>query len=518
MLDKYISEVTERCRKNGLDPSVIPSFQKATDEELKRIQEEYRDTLTVIRFFITKFLSKSEGIPLMVTVTDDQGTFIEYFGDKTFEETVAKQTGLQKGIKFTEDQAGVSSLLAAIELEIPVQLLGEDHYHHFLHSAACYSVPLYVHRKLIGTITVMTFLNHAHSMILTSLETVVDSIQRELDLRKENRFLDQTNQMMLEQSSIGYIVVEKNGKIVNANPKAKGLFPILLDDAKYIYDIDMFRELREKIEHGAFIRNYEMVFQNTSHIVCLVDCFPFLEGRLIQLHDITEYKKTESYIQSSEKLAIVGQLAAGVAHEIKNPLTTIKGFIQLLEEKRYNELYTPILLKEIERINQITDEFLSLSRPTLSSKGWYDIEKILSEIEVIFSSLALPKNVEFIQKIDEVSSIFCDGNQLKQVFINLFKNCVEAVGQNGLVIITVKQENPNTVLIRFEDNGDGFAEHILSNVGQPFVTTKEAGNGLGMMVCKRIIENIHMGKLHFQNNENGSAVVEILLPCSLKEL
>ncbi|MDT8862567.1 ATP-binding protein [Alkalihalobacillus sp. MEB130] len=513
MLEAYIAEVKERCARCGVDPMVIPILQKVTAEELEEIRMEYKETLEVVSFFMNKFLSKSEGIPLMVTVTDTKGTFIEYIGDKSLEKTVVQATGLQKGIRFTEDKAGVSSVLAAIELEEPVQLLGTDHYHQFLHSAACYSAPLHVNGTLKGTISMMTFMDYAHPMILTSLETVVDSIQRELDLRERNRYLDHMNQMVLEQSTIGYIVIDKSGKIVTTNPKARALLPGLGQEVHFLQDIESFEEIRDQIEHGQSINDYEIVICDSQTSICLVDCFPFLEGSLLQLYDITEYKQTEAYIQDAEKLTILGQLAAGVAHEIKNPLTSIKGFIQMIQEKRYHESFTPILLQEIERINQITNEFLTLSRPTVLSKDWYAIHTLFAEIDVLLSSLALPKNVEFVKNFDDVPLIYCDGNQLKQVFINLFKNCVEAVGHNGIITVSVQVSSQETIVIRFEDDGQGFPDHILTKVGQPFVTTKKGGNGLGLMVSKRIVESTHEGNLCIYNNRgSGSAVVELVFP------
>ncbi|WP_078427832.1 hypothetical protein [Alkalihalobacterium alkalinitrilicum] len=266
--------------------------------------------MSVITFFINKYIKKNVGIPILVTITDDKGTFIEYMGDKSLEHTVVEEAGLQKGIQFTERKAGISSVLAVIDLERPVEVIGTDHYHHFLHSAACYSAPLFVNRKLVGTVSIMTFLDFAHPMIMTSLETVVDCIERELSLLERNRYLDQMNQMMLEQSTIGYIVIEKNGEIVSLNPKAKTILSVVQQECKFIHDIEPFNHLFQRFTQGEIIQDYEVVLQNSKNLICLVDYFSFLDGCLIQLHDITEYKKTESYIQNSEKLSILGQLAA----------------------------------------------------------------------------------------------------------------------------------------------------------------------------------------------------------------
>ncbi|WP_223702335.1 ATP-binding protein [Sutcliffiella deserti] len=512
MLDEYMAKVRADCLEYRLDPNVIPVFTKIAPEELTRIQEEYADTLAIIRSFMDKFLGKSKGIPLLVAVTDHKANFIEYIGDASLQETVVNKIGLEKGVQFSGIKVGVNSILAALELQRPVQTIGTDHYFHFLHQTACYSVPLYLQDKIIGTISIMTFLDYAHPMIMASLETVVDSIERELNLLERNRYLNEMNQMILEKSNTGYVVIEKCGKIVKINPKAQSLLEeVKLDH--YIQETVPFTAIHEKFKKGESIRDWKVGLSNSKGpIICLVDYFPFLEGSLIQLRDITEYKKTESYIQNAEKLSVVGELAAGVAHEIKNPLTILKGFIQLIQANRFNETYLAIMLKEIERIDQITNEFLVLSRPTVQEKSLYNIQKLFVEIEVLLSSFAIVKNIEIVHHYQDTPAIYCDGNQLKQVFINIVKNSVEAVDYNGKINIVIEPYNKKNILIRIMDNGNGFPEHILSKVGQPFLTTKENGNGLGIIICKRIVENIHKGELNIYNEENGGAVVDIILP------
>ncbi|MGD6990886.1 ATP-binding protein [Sutcliffiella horikoshii] len=516
MLEEYIKKMRERCHINKLDPQVIPTFKSLSDEELSKIQSEYKDTLDIIRLFMNTFLEKSKGIPILVAVTDEKGNIIEYLGDPSLEDTVVNQVGLKKGVQFSEKQAGVNSVLAALDLGIPVQVIGEEHFFYFLHQTACYSVPLFNKNQVVGTISMMTFVQVANPLIMASLETVVDSIQRELNLLERNRYLDEMNHMVLEQSNTGYIVVEENRVIVRINPKARDILGLPQDYESFAIDeLKLLSRVHDFYVRGEVIQDYKIIFQNKHETrTCLVDFFPFQEGTLIQLHDITEYTKTESYIQNAEKLAIVGQLAAGVAHEIKNPLTTLKGFVQMCQEDSDSDgnLYTQIMLKEIERINQITNEFLVLSKPTVQKKDWHDVRELISEIGVLLSSFTILKNVEIQYDFHDVKPIYSDGNQLKQVFINIVKNSVEAVEKNGKLKVNVRAEKDNHLLVRFSDNGNGFPAQILQRLGQPFLTTKKEGNGLGLMVCKRIVEEIHHGQLHITNDSKKGAIVDIILP------
>lgn len=514
MLEEYLTKVRERCHYNKLDPHVIPTFKSLSDKELSNIQSEYKDTLDIIKLFMNTFLEKSKGIPILVAVTDEKGNIIEYLGDPSLEDTVVNQVGLKKGVQFSEEQAGVNSVLAALELGVPVQVIGDEHFYYFLHQTACYSAPLFLKNQVVGTISMMTFLQVANPLIMASLETVVDSIQRELELLEKNRYLDEMNHMVLEQSNTGYIVVDQNREIARINPKAKGILGVEDEDEPFVIDdLMLLNRVYDLYVKGKPIQDYKIIFQSENETrTCLVNFFPFREGILIQLHDITEYTKTESYIQNAEKLAIVGQLAAGVAHEIKNPLTTLKGFVQMCQEDKEGKFYTQIMLKEIERINQITNEFLVLSRPTVQKKDWNDVPSLISELSVLLSSFTINKNVEILYDFQEAKPIFSDGNQLKQVFINIVKNSVEAVEKNGKVKVSVRTEGNNQLRVRFIDDGKGFPKHILQRLGQPFLTTKKEGNGLGLMVCKRIVEEIHNGKLYITNDRKRGAVVDIILP------
>ncbi|WP_404445230.1 hypothetical protein LG307_18870 [Sutcliffiella horikoshii] len=516
MIEEYLTKVRERCHYNKLNPHVIPAFKSLSDKELSNIQSEYKDTLDIIKLFMNTFLEKSKGIPILVAVTDEKGNIIEYLGDPSLEDTVVNQVGLKKGVQFSEEQAGVNSVLAALELGVPVQVIGEEHFYYFLHQTACYSAPLLHNDQVVGTISMMTFLQVANPLIMASLETVVDSIQRELKLLEKNRYLNEMNHMVLEQSNTGYIVVEQNREIVRINPKAKDILGVSnQNELCTIDELLVLNRVHDLYIKGKPIKDFKIIFQNDQDTrTCLVDFFPFREGTLIQLHDISEYTKTESYIQNAEKLAIVGQLAAGVAHEIKNPLTTLKGFIQMCQENSDSDenLYTQIMLKEIERINQITNEFLVLSKPTVQKKDWHDVRELISEIGILLSSFTILKNVEIQYDFHHVKPIYSDGNQLKQVFINIVKNSVEAVEKNGKLKVSVRSERDNRLRVRFHDNGNGFPAQILNRLGQPFLTTKIDGNGLGLMVCKRIIEEIHNGKLLISNDSKKGAIVDIILP------
>lgn len=229
--------------------------------------------------------------------------------------------------------------------------------------------------------------------------------------------------------------------------------------------------------------------------------------------DITQLKKTEELLQKSEKLAVVGELAAGLAHEIRNPLTTLKGFTQLIESQNghANKTYTNLMLSELERIEMITNEFMAVAKPQVIKFQEHDLIALTKQVVSFSAAQALLKNVDIIEHFDDINAtLICEGNQIKQVLINLIKNAIEAMPNGGKLEISVEQVE-NGLQVKIKDSGIGIPEEILPKLGEPFYTLKEKGTGLGLMVSFRIIES-HKGTISFESEENEGTTVIITLP------
>jgi PAS domain S-box-containing protein len=229
--------------------------------------------------------------------------------------------------------------------------------------------------------------------------------------------------------------------------------------------------------------------------------------------DISQLKKTEELLQKSEKLAVVGELAAGLAHEIRNPLTTLKGFTQLIESQngQANKTYTNLMLSALDRIEMITNEFMAVAKPQVIKFQEHDLIALTKQVVSFSASQALLKNVDIIEHFDDIhATLICEGNQIKQVLINLIKNGIEAMPNGGKLEISLNQVE-NGLQIKIKDSGIGIPEDILPKLGEPFYTLKEKGTGLGLMVSFRIIES-HKGTISFESEENEGTTVIITLP------
>ncbi|MUT67922.1 PAS domain S-box protein [Paenibacillus sp. NEAU-GSW1] len=228
--------------------------------------------------------------------------------------------------------------------------------------------------------------------------------------------------------------------------------------------------------------------------------------------DMRSRNRMEELLRHSEKLTTVGQLAAGVAHEIRNPLTTLRGFLQLQQQSQQLKLeHTALMLSELDRINLIVGEFLILAKPQATRFATKDVRNVLKDVMSLLDSEANMYNVVFTTSFtDSPCLVSCEENQLKQVFINLLKNGIEAMPSGGRIHshIAVKNEQ---ITIAITDEGIGIPEDMIPKIGNPFFTGKESGTGLGMMISQRIIHS-HQGLMDIQSQVNVGTTVTITLP------
>ncbi|WP_409344688.1 PAS domain S-box protein [Paenibacillus sp. MBLB4367] len=274
-------------------------------------------------------------------------------------------------------------------------------------------------------------------------------------------------------------------------------------------------------ETGSLIRGQENIPKLSGRdTVCDIFKIPVYhtdgarKGLVVIGRDITELKHTEALLRKSEKLAVVGQLAAGIAHEIRNPLTTLKGFLSLLESQlnAKSRNYLDIMRSEIEQMEWITNQFMTVAKPQAVRFHRHDLRVLIGQVTTLLYPYATMHNVQITMETEaDFPFVECDGNQLKQVFINILKNAIEAMPQGGQIEIKMKRIGPDTVSVRITDHGCGIPQDRILHLGEPFYSLKEKGTGLGLMVCYKIMKE-HSGTVHIESEVARGTTVEIRLP------
>lgn len=524
MMDKrIISAWKEKCQHRGLDPHVLPIFsEKYSPQELDVQKNKYKEIIEVIHFFTNKFLSSLSGVPNFIVISDNDGYILGFDGDPSIIESVG-ELGIVEGIRFTEN-LGPNAIDFCLRSEKPMQLVGDDHYHTVLHSMACYTVPIYKknNEEVLGTLSLMTKVEFAHPHLLALLSTIVDSINRELLLRKHNTQLQILNQMLLETNYYGVIITDAVGMIVDINENCTAILCEHKQDrlsclGKSVFEINAIGSyFQEAIDSGESNVGVEVSIQlgDTEHfymldVVRIYDNEQQLIRVVGSLRDITDMKKAEELIRNSEKLLCTGQLAVSIAQDVRNPMTTVKGLLQF-SSKSIQPTHYNLIMSELDRMNAIVSEYLILGRPQAVQFKEESFQVILQEVLAIFEVQSVMNGIVVQTSLGEDTILYCDRNHIKQVFLNILKNALEALPYGGEIGIYTDIAD-GYQHIRVTDNGSGMTDDVLRRIGEPFHSTRPDANGLGMMLVDKIISS-HRGRMTVKSKVGTGTTVDIYLP------
>ena len=363
-------------------------------------------------------------------------------------------------------------------------------------------------------------------------ERMVGTLQ---DITERKKMLQQLEEsadryMSLKKySSDAIISLDLDGYITSVNPAAEKISGYLTEEllamhfSELVYPADLAEadaKFRLLIQGNAQ-DSYEMRIHHKDGAVLDLVITPApiiirqqLAGCYVLVKDVTVQKKKDEFLRNSEKLSVVGQLAAGVAHEIRNPLTALKGFIKLMKNADHQiPKYLLIMNDELERIELIVSELLMLSRPQSVQLRPVHLQELVGGVSALIAAQAVMKSIAIEFKCSAAKTlVHCDPNQIKQVIINFLKNSIEAMNQEGLIVLELTADPAeDQIVLRIVDQGCGIPEEQLSRLGEPFFTTKEGGTGLGLMVSRRIIEH-HGGRLSITSQVNVGTTVEVRFP------
>ncbi|OAB45873.1 histidine kinase [Paenibacillus antarcticus] len=241
------------------------------------------------------------------------------------------------------------------------------------------------------------------------------------------------------------------------------------------------------------------------------DLFQIGEERILEMKQGNRHKREEDQLRS-EKMQMVGQLAAGMAHEIRNPLTSIQGFIQLSKKSGYNiEPWYDVIMSEITRVGELTVEFLQFSKPHESQMKVEVLAKCMAKVySLCESEVTSYGHILEMESSDEGIMLLMDRDKITQVLINLIRNAFQAMEQAGHIQFILSREGEMAV-IQVRDNGKGIPQSEINKIFDPFYTTKEEGTGLGLSLCSKIIED-HDGFISVESEVGSGTVFTVKLP------
>lgn len=241
----------------------------------------------------------------------------------------------------------------------------------------------------------------------------------------------------------------------------------------------------------------------------------YLICQLKHISYITQLEKKLSKLQQGlihlEKMAITGEFSAGLVHEIRNPLTSLKGFLQLVQAGiDQKEQYYNVMIQEIEKIESITTELLTMSRPFKERRRNELLKEMIEDTIIIMKLQTKFNRLSFEVNCNDTSYIYCNKQEIKQVLINLLKNAAEAMNMQGKIIVNVF-ETEETVILQVIDEGKGVSRDAIYEIGKPFYTTKESGTGLGLVITKEILK-LHHATLNISSQSGQGSKFEIVFP------
>lgn len=385
--------------------------------------------------------------------------------------------------------------------------------------------------NLIGLITGL--LSYAQMKEKKRYQQTAFELEKKL---KEIKNLQLFNQNILNSIQSGVITIDSNNKITLVNPTAKQILGDSLKKGAMISEVGFKFPLNSPLSNVGMgdstvikknIKEIPVTLDNGKSLLLEVGISELTNhkgvttGNVIVFTDHTEKNELELQLSRATRLSELGEMAAGIAHEIRNPLYSIKGTAEIISEdfKKNDKKYSisKIMIDEIDRLNNLVNDFLIFARPkepTFIEADLFDLIRKTLEITK-FKFEQSDKIIEFVSN-KNIPPCYIDPEQIKQVLINIIFNALEAIHSDGSIKIDIR-ENSFYVIIDVIDNGPGISESCIEKIFTPFFSDKDSGVGLGLSISQKLIES-NNGKISVTNNRNGGCCFSIYLPLSKEKL
>ncbi|GAW93941.1 two-component system sensor histidine kinase NtrB [Calderihabitans maritimus] len=343
------------------------------------------------------------------------------------------------------------------------------------------------------------------------------------------------NDSIFESLSSGVITTDLEGYITGMNPAAEKIFGVSRREAQGLhYQFIMVKEERERLSRtvnyvlrtGKTYRGRDVEFQVKGNKKLIINpSISLIKNRrgealgiAMVVEDVTEKRQLERHLRQAEKLAALGEMAVGVAHEIRNPLGAIHGYSNLvlmeMEEDDPRRRYLEIIIKEAERLTRITQQLLDFAKPSSREFKEINLHQLLDEVLAFFQMETSVHEVAVVKIFaEDLPPLIGDEEGLKQVFLNIFFNSLQAISsaQGEIHVVTSYDPEGEWIVVEISDNGVGIAPENLDRIFDPFFTTKEKGTGLGLAIVHRIVSE-HGGLIEVESKVGEGTKFWVKMP------
>ena len=336
------------------------------------------------------------------------------------------------------------------------------------------------------------------------------------------------NDLIIENAADGVIAIDRQGDVTTMNPAAEMITGYTLNElvgkpyATLFSDPHFASPVLDTLAHGTEHLAQEVSFPARDRTIELSVTTSRIHnprgeliGALVIFSDLTARKETQRRLAQTERLATLGELMAGVAHEVRNPLTAIRGYVQIIRQQTslpVHQEYLSVVLKEIDSINRVIQQLLDFSRPRQSQWQQVQLNALIEETLILVQTSGVQARIAFNCELDRsLPAIAADRELLKQVILNLLINAVQAINARGEIRIRTWQYSTTQQAVTIEDNGCGIDVALQKKIFDPFFTTKASGTGLGLALSQRII-NAHQGDIHVTSMPGCGATFTLILP------
>lgn len=413
-------------------------------------------------------------------------------------------SGLFFGFKGGVITSVISSLFHSPFVLLTLSAIRSDNYYDFLDIIIFLSIGMITgifSQKKDQRLSEFEFELNRQKLLENYSNNVIESIKSGVVAVNNDSLITMINKSASKILNCGeqYCIGQAIGEIL---PQCKSYIDFSLNENKIQENIelDLSNSGRKYIiKMGIFPLNFESVSK----------------GLVVIIEDITELRSLQSQILRNEKFTALGELSAGIAHEIRNPLAIIKAIGQTMRQEipDHPEIVKELKIidEEVERANKVVKELMEFGKPPKNEFAACSINEILKEVLTISNKYLSLHNIDIKFVENNTSQIWADKAQLKQAFINIIFNGTQAMLKGGTLTISTSDQNGHYVKTVIEDTGEGIPEENLERVFYPFFTTKDQGTGLGLSIVQRIIEE-HRGIITIRSKEKQGTIVEILMP------